>query len=176
MSCEYSLASCMSKSAFFWVQAPQWWSTWGLDTQGAVGVPGSALYLKVVGLHLSDKFSPLSSQIVQQFKGRARKSLFLWSCWCQIWDLPTLGWCEHMPSMGSGRGWGWEKSALFQASLTWLIWASSLFQLRDWDTVKHCMRTWISTGIFVEIKLEGFLLKLKFIWGPTCSRYAQLVK
>lgn len=54
--------------------------------------PGSALYLKaVVALHLSDKFSPLSYQIVCQLKGRA-KILFLSSCWCQIWGLPTLGW------------------------------------------------------------------------------------
>lgn len=33
MSCECSVASCMSKSAFLWLQVPQWWSTDGVWTQ-----------------------------------------------------------------------------------------------------------------------------------------------
>lgn len=66
MSCEGSLAFCMSKSAFF--VGPVVEHRWGLDKMykvGAIRVPGSALYLKAVtALHLSDEFSPLLYQIV----------------------------------------------------------------------------------------------------------------
>lgn len=105
--------------------------------QGAVGMPGSALYLKVfISLHLSTKFPPLSYQIVWQWKGRAKMSLFLSSCWCQIWDIPTLGWQrgEHMASDVVRHRVKPREICFISAFLTWLIWASWLIQLRDWDT------------------------------------------
>lgn len=91
--------------------------------QGAAGVPGSTLYLKaVIALHLSDKFSPLSCQIVWQLKGRAKRSLFLSSCWCQIWDLPTLGWqWEKRHSLRSGQAEGEAKTDLLYFSLSYLV-------------------------------------------------------